>query len=114
MVADKDFGMHSSADAIIAGIVTPAASPQAILTNPPHHMILATMKTRGMTFERFLLVQEGQAMLAETRVFGDPLQLPSLSNFESFFILKALGALKASAQAGYLAHRHWAGMLRLG
>jgi len=53
-------------------------------------------------------------MLAETGVFGDPLQLPSLSNFESFFILKALGALKASAQAGYLAHRHWAGMLRLG
>jgi hypothetical protein len=77
----KGFGMHSSADAVLAGIVSPA---------------------------------EGAAMLADDGVFGDPLQLPSLSNFESFFILKALGALKAPAQAGYLAHRHWAGMLRLG
>eukprot|EP01043_Picozoa_sp_COSAG02_P052840 COSAG02_NODE_5754_length_4063_cov_16.384208_2_plen_896_part_00 len=77
----KDWGMHASSDAVIAGIVSPA---------------------------------EGKAMLADDGVFGDPLQLPSLSNFESFFILKALGALKASVQAGYLVHRHWAGMLRLG
>ena len=66
----------------------------------------------------------------------DPLQLPSLSNFESFFLLKAFGEkricfaavhnflnmisfaptgkTKASEQAKYLLHRHWAGMLRLG
>eukprot|EP01049_Picozoa_sp_SAG25_P001714 SAG25_NODE_81_length_16694_cov_8.663332_4_plen_351_part_00 len=78
----RAWGMHASADAVIAGIVTPA---------------------------------EGLEMLKETTgVFGDPLQLPSLSNFESFFILKALGKLRATTQAAYLVHRHWAGMLRLG
>ena len=34
---------------------------------------------------------ECAAMLGEGGVFADPAQLPSLSNFESFFILKALG-----------------------
>ena len=75
------FGMHASADAIIAGFVTAA---------------------------------ESAAMVGPGGVFDDPAQLPSLSCFESFFILKALGSIGATEQAAYLVHRHWAGMLRLG
>jgi hypothetical protein len=31
-------------------------------------------------------------------VFADPLQLPSLSNFESYFVLKALAKIGGSKQ----------------
>ena len=34
---------------------------------------------------------EATAMLDDPRFFGDPLQLPSLSPFESFFLLRAFG-----------------------
>jgi alpha-L-rhamnosidase len=75
------WGMHASADAINAGLVTPI---------------------------------EAAAMLGNMGVFGDPLQLPSLSIFESFFVLRAFGKVNATLQAMYLIKRHYGGMLALG
>jgi len=46
--------------------------------------------------------------------FNDPLQLASLSPFESYFILKALTALNATEQALYLMRRQWGGMIASG
>jgi len=77
----KSWGMHASADAVIAGIVSN---------------------------------DEAAAMLAEGGAFSDPLALPSQSNFESYFILKALGMVGAADEAAYLVHRHWDSMIKLG
>jgi hypothetical protein len=59
---------------------------------------------------------EEQAMLTDPSVFGDPLQLPSLSPFESFFLLRAFGKVGTTAadHALYLMKRHWGGMLDSG
>eukprot|EP00041_Stephanoeca_diplocostata_P005151 m.57440 g.57440 ORF g.57440 m.57440 type:complete len:563 (-) comp15606_c0_seq8:2219-3907(-) len=62
------FGMHASADAINAGLASPA---------------------------------DAAAML--NGVFSDPLQLPSLSNFGSYFVLQALGKINATTQGNQCA-----------
>lgn len=77
----EEWGMHASADAITAGLVTPA---------------------------------EVAAMLSDKGAFGDPLQLPSLSIFETYFVLQAFGKINATTQAVYLIKRHYTGMLELG
>jgi hypothetical protein len=41
-------------------------------------------------------------------------RLPSLSCFESYFVLKALATAAAGEQSLYLIHRHWSAMLELG
>lgn len=46
--------------------------------------------------------------------FSDPLQLASLSPFESYFVLKALTVLNATEQSVYLMRRQWGGMLDAG
>lgn len=57
---------------------------------------------------------EAATLLAPGGAFADPLQLPSLSLFESYFILKALGKMKASTEAMYLIHRGWSSMVAYG
>ena len=44
---------------------------------------------------------------------SDPLQLPSLSNFDSFFVLRALRRANASALAMGLVRRHWSYVTKL-
>lgn len=46
------------------------------------------------------------------RRFNSTLQLPSLSNFESYFILKALARVGATEQAMWLVRRHWGTLLQ--
>ena len=57
---------------------------------------------------------EAAALLAPGGAFADPLQLPSLSLFESYFVLKALGKIKAGKVAMYLIHRGWSSMVGYG
>lgn len=52
--------------------------------------------------------------ILENGALSDPVQLTSLSNFESYFLLKAFASINASSQALYLVHRHWDGMMALG
>lgn len=75
----KKWGMHASADAINAGILT-----------------------------------HGETEAIVTAYLSDRFQLPSLSNFESHFVLRALGAANASDQALALVRRHWAYVTDLG
>ena len=65
-------GMHATADAINAGVL----SAEAI-----------------------------SAALAPGGSLGEPVQLPSLSNFESFFVLRALAAANATEHALFLVVR---------
>ena len=44
---------------------------------------------------------------AVANAMSDPLQLPSLSNFESYFVLKALATANESTLAMGLVRRHW-------
>ena len=53
----------------------------------------------------FMTTKEIQCAVALS--LSDPLQLPSLSNFGSFFVLRALGKANASALALGLVRRHW-------
>ena len=53
----------------------------------------------------FMSPAEVRAAVAQS--LSDPLQLPSLSNFESFFVLRALASANESALAMGLVRRHW-------
>lgn len=78
------WGMHSSADAVNAGLVSDD--------------------------EARALVAEPNGRFASGRRSG----LTSLSNFESSFVLRALGSINASRAANFLVRRHWAAMLASG
>ena len=59
-------------------------------------------------------VDERAAASIATRLFADAQTLPSLSAFESHFVLKALSKVNATRQAVALLKRQWGGMLRAG
>ena len=82
-------GMHGTGDAVNAGV-------------PPSNM---TDKSPAAKAARAALIASW---------FSDPLQLASLSPFESFFILKALLALGLDDEALFLVHRQWGRMVDSG
>ena len=59
----------------------------------------------------FMSPTEIRAAVAQS--LSDPLQLPSLSNFESFFVLRALARANESALAMGLVRRHWSYITKL-
>eukprot|EP00966_Prymnesium_polylepis_P322996 7379218-Prymnesium_polylepis.1 len=59
-------------------------------------------------------VNESEAAALKTEWFSKPLQLASLSPFESYFMLKALFSLDDADAALFLLHRQWGGMLDTG
>ena len=82
-------GMHGTGDAVNAGV-------------PPTN---TTDKSPAAKAARAALIASW---------FSDPLQLASLSPFESFFILKALLALGLDDEALFLVHRQWGRMVDSG
>lgn len=56
-------------------------------------------------------VNETEAAAIRSMWFSDPIQLASLSPFESYFVLSALHAMGDDDGMLYLVHRQWGGML---
>ena len=83
-------GMHATGDAVNAGV-------------PPTNATSDTSAAAAVARKDIV-----------ARWFSDPLQLASLSPFESFFMLKALLALGLEDEALYLTHRQWGTMIASG